>query len=151
MAKSGHTTEPALAAQMLLEAVIGGDKVVAAKYGVSTRTIQRIRKRAETGSDTKLSEEVAKKKQLAEREWSKRVPEAMGAAVNFLETAARQADPKDPGAIHSIAGALKMLSEVAATWKVLDARLSQNAGQNREGNRQIPASGDNVRPLKRAG
>jgi hypothetical protein len=98
-----------------------------------------------------LSEEVARKKLSADREWAKEIPEAMGVSIDFLKKAALEANPKDPAVIHSIAGSLKMLSEVAATWKVLDARLSKNAGPDREGNRSIPAGGDNVRPIRRTG
>jgi uncharacterized protein YaiE (UPF0345 family) len=50
----------------------------------------------------------------------------MRAAVGFIRRAAETGDCMDPNMVHSIAGALKMLSETAATWKLLDKRLEQH-------------------------
>lgn len=123
-------------AKILVEASVNGDKATAEKFGVSLRSIQRWRSKLPGGNETtgappddKLAQAVAEKKAKVEEGWADEIPEALRDAVKFLRRAAKEADPKDPAAIHSIAGAMKMLSETAATWKVLDARLAR---QNRE-------------------
>lgn len=114
------------AAKMLVEAATLGDKATAKKYGISLRSLQRWRKRLE--GDTDLSSAVAAKKARVEEGWADEIPGALRAAIAFLRKAAEKADPADPAAIHSVAGAMKLLSETSATWKVLDARLAR---QNR--------------------
>jgi hypothetical protein len=123
------------AARLIVEAATEGDKVVAEREGVDLRTfqrrLQRLRKRIDAGDD-ELSRLVADKKAKVEAGWADRIPGALRACVGFLEKAATDADAKDPAAIHAIAGAMKLLSETSATWKLLDARLARQ-------NRPVPA------------
>ncbi len=114
---------------ILVEAAFFGDKTTAAKYGISPRTIHRYRKRL--NEDAQLSALVKIKKDRMEQEWAKEMPAAIRASIDFLRKAANSAKTDDPDAIHAVAGALKILSEVAMTKKVIDARL---AGQNRQTN-----------------
>lgn len=116
-------------ARVLVEATMAGpkgDAKICARHGISIRTLQNYRKRLE--SDDELARICAEKKAVAIESWSQEVPAAMRASVDFLRRAAESGDPSDPQMVHSIAGSLKMLSEVAATWKVLDARISRQAG-----------------------
>lgn len=128
------------AAKLLVEAATLGDKATAKKHGVSLRTLQRWRKQLE--GDSALSQAVASKKAKVEEGWADEIPGALRAAIAFLTKAAEQADPKDPAAIHSVAGAMKLLSETSATWKVLDARLArQNRSAGSEAGPAVSGSG----------
>lgn len=114
---------------VLVEAAFFGDKPTAAKYGVSLRSIHNYRKRL--NEDTKLAELFRIKKDQMEQEWAEEMPAAIRASIEFLRKAATEAKTTDPDVIHAIAGALKILSDVAMTKKVIDARL---AGSNRQAN-----------------
>ena len=111
-----------LASIILVEAVFFGDKTTAAKYGISTRTIRNYRKRL--SEDAKFSALFQEKKEHAEQEWAHEMPAAIRASIDFLRKAANSAKTDDPDAIHAVAGALKILSEVAITKQVIDARLT---------------------------
>lgn len=123
----------ALAATMLLD-----DKTAAAKFGVSVRSVQRWRALLDT--DDELAALVAQKKEALERDWAEDLGDAITKSIGFLGRAAADADTKDPAVIHSVAGALKILTDVATARQVLDARLRRQAGQTAETARQIPAS-----------
>ena len=114
---------------VIVEAAFFGDKPTAAKYGISPRTIHRYRKRL--NEDAQLSALVKIKKDLMEQEWAKDMPAAIRASIEFLRKAANNAKTDDPDAIHAVAGALKILSEVALTKRVIDARL---IGSDRQAN-----------------
>jgi len=107
----------------LAEAAFYGDTQAAEHFGISIRSIQRYRKRLK--EDDKLASVVVEKKRILEEAWADELPGAIGSAVEFLHRAGKEADPTDPDAIHSVAGALKILSQVAMTRKVIDARLSK--------------------------
>jgi hypothetical protein len=122
------------AAQVLIEAAIlasrgltpsKADEEAAKKHGVSTRQIRRWR--ASLPNEPELSAHVRSKMTVVEQGWADEIPGALRASIAFLEKAAREADPKDPDAIHAVAGAMKLLSETAGYWKVLDARLARQA------------------------
>lgn len=120
------------AARIVLEAALksgepDGDKATCAKYGITIRTLQRYRKMVATGSNPELSQTIADKKAKVEEGWADEIPGALRAAVAFLRKAAESADATDPEAIHAVAGAMKLLSETSATWKVLDVRLARAA------------------------
>jgi transposase-like protein len=118
-----------LASVVLVEAAFLGDKATSKKFGISTRTLQRWRKRL--NEDGRLSSFVAQRKKELDKAWAEEMPIAIKASIDFIRRAAQEAAPNDPDAIHSIAGALKILSEVAMTREVLDARLAR---QNRQAN-----------------
>ncbi len=112
------------AAQILAEAAVLGDKEAIARHGVALRTLQRYRRRL--SEDEKLARLVAEKKAVLEREWASELAPAIREGIRFLQKAAREADASDPAAIHAVAGALKILSEIALTKEVLDARLAKH-------------------------
>lgn len=114
------------AATVLAEAAFTNDPTASQRHGISLRTLERYRSRLRT--DEKLAAFVAAKKVALEREWANELAPAIREAIHFLQRAAREADPGDPNAIHAVAGALKILSEVSMTREVINARL---AGQDR--------------------
>lgn len=116
------------ASQILVEAllVVGvipgqADEQVGKKHGVSARQIRRWRKAL--GSDPELAELVRSKKALAEQGWAEQLPGAIRACIDFVFRAAGSANIKDPQAIHSMVGALKILTDVETTRRMVDARL----------------------------
>lgn len=118
------------AAQVLAEADLLGDQEVSRRYGISVRSIKRYRARAH--NDPKLALYVSEKKTVLAQEWAAELGPAIREAIAFLHRAAQKADPENPQAIHAVAGALKILADVAMTRKVLDARLSDHGGAELE-------------------
>lgn len=113
-------------AEVLVAAFLNGDRKTAERYGVTDRTLRNWRKLLD--SEPKLSELFRAKKAQASEGWANEVPGAIRSAVTFLRRAAEEGDCRDPNMVHSIAGAMKLLSETAATWRLLDARLARSAG-----------------------
>lgn len=118
--------DPELAAAVLVEATLAGDKETAKKYGISPRSIERWRRRVEV--DGKLAELVAVKKGAAERDWADNLPTAIRKAIDFLGGSMTKLDPKDPEAVRAAAGAMKLLTETAMARRLLDARISRAPG-----------------------
>ncbi len=116
------------AARILVEAEYYGDAEAAKRAGVSTRSIQRWRRRME--SDAHLSSFVALKKREFEQDWAGALAGGILAGIEFLQRAARDANPKDPNAIHAIAGAVKILAEIGITKAVLDVKLASLRAEN---------------------
>jgi hypothetical protein len=151
-------------ATLIVEAATTSDKAVCAKYGITVRTLQRYRKLLDSAApeqaktDEKAPEEVTKatetvaatpslsqlvadKKAKVEEGWADEIPGALREAIGFLRRAAKDASTKDPAAIHAVAGAMKLLSETSATWKVLDARLARQNRPVQPANGSAPAGG----------
>lgn len=110
------------AATVLAETAFMDEATVLQRYGISSMTLSRYRKRMQ--SDPNLLQFVIAKKAALEREWANELAPAIREAIRFLQRAAREADPSDPNAIHAVAGALKILSEVSMTKEVIGARLA---------------------------
>lgn len=113
-------------ATIIVEATVLGDEATAKKHKLTGRSLQRYREAL--ANSPLLSALVAEKKGKVEAGWADEIPGAMREAIAFLRRAATDGDHKDAAMVHSVAGAFKLLSEQAATWKVLDARLAR---QNR--------------------
>jgi hypothetical protein len=114
------------AATILAEAALIGDEKAADNHGTTVRSVQNWR--AKLKSDPVLVEFFAAKTQAATTDWADDINDAIKAGVDFLRRAANQASPMHPDVIHAVAGAVKLLSEVQMTKRVLDARI---AGANR--------------------
>jgi len=112
------------ASTVLVDAAYPNDQQAADKHGVSTRTIQRWRKRLD--SDAKLAAFVARKKDMHDRGWASDLAAAKKSATQFLETAPSKIPAVTPEYIHAVAGALKILADADAVRKFLDARISQH-------------------------
>lgn len=113
-----------------MDAVTMGDRAACDKHDISLRTLQRYRSRLD--DDPRLAQVVAEKKRLQDEAWADEIPSAIASCVQFLREASQQCDRKDPDAVHAISGAMKLLSEVSLTRKVIDARLSGADSEDRE-------------------
>lgn len=110
------------AARTLVAAIGMTDAVAAAQLGVGVRTLYAWRARLDT--DSELAELFRALKVKADADWAASLYPAIKATIRFIERAANESDPADPAAVHSIAGGLKILSEVAMTQQVIGARLA---------------------------
>lgn len=111
-----------LSAQILAEADFSTDKVVCARYNISERTLWRWR--ALATEDQRLADLVSIKRSEIESEWVSDAIRTIRCQFEFLRRAAEKADPKDPAAIHAIAGAMKLLGDGVAGSRIIDARIS---------------------------
>ena len=111
------------AAVILVEAAYYGDAKTAERWGITDRTIQNYRGRLD--SDPELSSYFALKKAAFENEWANEIPAAIRSALRFIVRAGELADPKNPEAIHAVAGALKIVTEVELTREIINARLGR--------------------------
>lgn len=123
------------AATILVEAVYYGDIKTAERWGVTERTIQNYRSKLD--GDPELSGFFALKKAAFESEWANEVPAAIRSALRFIVRAGEEADPKNPEAIHAMAGALKIVAEVELTREIINARLGRYDRPGREEGRQV--------------
>lgn len=110
------------AAKILLDAAMVGDRAAAEKWKIAVETICRYRKRLET--DAELSKALKLKKAEQDKAWADEIPAAIASCIEFIKNAAYACNPAEPEAVHAIAGALKILSEVSLTREVIEARLS---------------------------
>jgi hypothetical protein len=125
-------------AEILVDAYITrDDRETGARYGITDRTLRNWRRELERNPE--LADLFRAKKAKASEGWADEVPGALRAAVGFLRRAAEEGDPKDAKMVHSVAGALKMLSETAATWKILDARFPADDRSDRKQPRPMAA------------
>jgi hypothetical protein len=131
-------------AEILVEAACNPKQQaqIAEKHGYSLRALQLWRKDLET--NVEFSRIFATKMERAKEGWADEIPSALRAAVSFLRRAAEDCDTKDPSAIHAIAGGMKLLSETAATWKVLEARIAKATGQQAQA--AVPATAAQNQP-----
>ena len=110
------------AATVLVDALYEGDVEAVQRHGVTRKSLYNWRHRLAT--DQRLAQLFNEKRRQAETEWAPQFVPAIRDAVEFLRRAARELDPADPDAVHAVAGALKILAEIAMTREVLDARLA---------------------------
>lgn len=111
-----------LAAAILVEAAFNGDQAASEHWGISIRSIQRYR--AKLGKDKKLASSVADKKKVFEGRWADNISPAITNGISYL-TKAIQEIASTPEGIHAVAGAVKLLSEIEMTKRMLDARLAR--------------------------
>jgi len=137
------------AARLLVEADLFGDDVAAKRHNVSDKTVRRYRKLQQTCPE--LGQLVREKAAAGiealhgdpDGDWCKDLGPAIREQIAFLRKAAQAVDPSDPKAIYSVAGALKILADVALTSRVLDARIAGSTGTLRtEGGQVLPAHED---------
>lgn len=116
---------PELKAQIIAESVASGIKATCEKYDISRRSMERWKKQLKTG-DATLSQLVAGKLEKVERDWLAEIPSVLVDTVAFLQRAAKEADPKDPDAIHAVAGAFKLMADVINARDFMADRLGQS-------------------------
>lgn len=122
-----------LHAIVLAEAAWLGDEVACEKYGISRRTLQRIRRSA--GTDLALMQALEVKKRLFEKRWLEDLDSSIGAAIRTVrvcadEVAKDSRAAKNPQIIKELAGAIKLLADVKLANRVIDARLKQLTDDN---------------------
>ena len=130
------------AARILVEATMSRltDEEFAKRHGVSDRTLRNWRTRL--GEDDEFAELFLSLKSKAVDKWAGSLAGAIRGSIEFLARAAETCATDDPAAVHSIAGALKILADVAMTQQALDARF---AGQHRppnEADREVATEAD---------
>jgi len=111
---------------ILVDAVYLGDKPAAEKHCVSERSIRNWRKMLDEMPE--FSAIFQLKKAKMESDWASELPAAIKSGIQYLQEAAKQARDNnytDPDTIHAVAGAVKILSEIGAMQKVLDARFTR--------------------------
>lgn len=114
-------------AEILVDASVSrDDRKTAERFQVSDRTIRNYRRQLET--DAELAALFRQKRAQVSEGWANEVPGALREAVGFLRRAAEKGDCTNPNMVHAVAGAMKLLSEVSATWKLLDVRMARSAG-----------------------
>lgn len=117
---------PEKRAAIVIDAMLSGTGPAAEKHGVSRRSVERCL--VDSKTDQELSRLVAEKKAAADKAWAEEIPSCLRACIEYLHRAASESQNRTPEMVHAIAGALKMVSEVAATWKVLDVHLERFRG-----------------------
>ena len=122
MSKPSNKFDYERASRALAQAALEGDQAAAQAENLSVRTIQRYRRRMD--EDQTLSQLVAEKKARLETEWAHEIAPTLRAALKFLQRAATALDPRDPDAVHAVAGAFKLVNEGHQTVRVIDARLA---------------------------
>jgi hypothetical protein len=125
------------AARILVEATMSKltDEEFAKRHGISDRTLRNWRSRL--AEDDEFAELFLSLKSKAVDKWAGSLSSAIRSSIEFLAQAAKDCSTSDPASVHSIAGALKILADVAMTQQALDARF---AGQHRppdEADRQV--------------
>jgi len=125
---SPHLDEDLAASAVALSGLYGV-KRAAAKLGIHVQSVKRYRQLMLQRPE--LRAKVEEKRKALEGDWAHRLPGAIRNSIDFLERASDDADTKDPSAIHAVAGALKILTEVAMSRRFLDARLKDHAGVSR--------------------
>src|SRR5512139_4250756 len=127
---SGTKFKPELAASVLVEAAYTSDEKAAQKYGVSVQSVYNWRKRLE--EDDEFRSIFSIKRERFEAEWATELPNAIRACIDFIKRAALEASPTKPDVIYSVAGALKIVSDIQMSKDIIDARLTDFNRQTRE-------------------
>jgi hypothetical protein len=95
---------------------------------ITRQTLYNYRQRL--SDDTGLLQLVSEKKIIQDKQWASEIPSMLQAGIDFLKRSAQLADATDPDVIHSIAGAVKIVSEVQAMRDVIDQRIRQSNTNN---------------------
>src|SRR5512139_413358 len=127
---SGTKFKPELAASVLVEAAYTSDEKAAQKYGVSVQSVYNWRKRLE--EDDEFRSIFSIKRERFEAEWATELPNAIRACIDFIKRAALEASHTKPDVIYSVAGALKIVSDIQMSKDIIDARLIDFNRQTRE-------------------
>lgn len=113
-------------AEILVEAYISrDDRKTAERHGITDRTLRNWRMRLDT--EPELSRIFLSKKARVSEGWADEVPGALRSAISFVRRAAEQGDAEDASMVQAVTNGIRTLSEVAATWKLLDQRLADHS------------------------
>ena len=142
MASNSRTKfKPDLAASVLVEAAYSNDEKAALKFGVSQRSIPNWRARLDT--DPEFASIFHSKRDRFESSWADELPAAIRACVDFIKRAALEASHTKPDVIYSVAGALKIVSDIQMSKDIIDARLTDFNRETRQAdNKMVTGAGD---------
>lgn len=126
------------AASVLVDAAYTNDEKAAEKWGVTRQSVYNWRQRL--AEDEKLLTLFDAKKERFEAEWAQELPNAIRACIDFIKRAAQEASHTKPDVIYSVAGALKIVSDIQMSKDIIDARLSEFNRQTREADSQMATS-----------
>ena len=132
------------AATILVESIYSSDKEVAKRWAISKATITNYRKR--TDKDAELALLFDEKRRLAELQWADQLGGAILDAIDFVKRASKEADPKDPEAIHAVTGSLKILAQIDITRTAINARYALSNGQTDSATLEVRASSSPANP-----
>jgi len=129
----GQVIPQEIKAVVLAEAAWLGDKAACEKYGISERSLQRIRRAA--GTDVAMLQSLAVKQRQMEKRWMEDIDVTIGGAVRTINFCAEEVrrDPraaKNPEMIKALSSAAKTLADIKLANRVIDARLRQIEGAN---------------------
>lgn len=123
------------------------------EFRLTERSFYRWAQQVRASKRQDIQQTVSDKKHALDEVWAKKIGGALEAGVEFLARAMGQdgLDCRDPQAVHSAAGAVKILSETAMAMRMLDVRLSGQAGANGAPARPVAPGGASVTPIRRTG
>jgi|GEM_PF-4758469 hypothetical protein len=121
------------------------------EFRLTERSFYRWAAQVRTSERQDIRQTVTDKKHALDAEWAKAIGGALAAGVKFLDRAMGPdgLDCRDPQAVHSAAGAVKILSETAMAMRMLDVRLAGQTGANAAPVRPVAAVGS-VANIRRA-
>lgn len=125
-----RTFKPEFAATLMLEAIYTTDEKACAKYNVTTRTLQKYRRRL--FMDSELAKLLAEKQKTFDAAWAEELPSALREAITTIRESAKAIrEEKDirmsPDVMIALSKAVRVLGEVEFTRKVIGARLLNHA------------------------
>lgn len=110
-------------ATILVEALFFGDTRTAEKWGIHKQTVKNYRKRLH--NDTNGLVPIFKhKKNLFENDWAAEMPVTLRMALDFIQRASQKID-YSPEAVHAMAGAYKIVADIALTKDMIDVKLEE--------------------------
>lgn len=104
-------------AKILVECDFATDKEIAARWNVSTRTIENYRSQLKT--DPQLLIEYNKHKDLFAADWVKDASRGIKTFIATLETVVKRKNPKDAQWITATATAAKFIGELSIAYTAL--------------------------------
>ena len=119
-----------MAAMLLAEAFIFGNRRACENAGVHRNTLCRYKKLFHDG-DPVLVRLVAEKKALLNSQWAVDLTPAIRGAIDAIRETQQKLSRTDPAALHALVGSLKILSETAQAERILDMRIAAMTGATR--------------------
>ena len=117
--------DPDRVARILIWALVHGDKAACGEFGVHKRTVARYR--VLLGSNQELAQVVSLRlKELRDSDdYVSKVGRTIHKALDFLERACDEMDPKNPATVTAVGEALKILFSFEVAHKIISARLRE--------------------------
>lgn len=130
--RKGANVRPELASTLLVEsAFLENDEAVANRYGVSTRTIARLR--AKATYDENLAKLVQQKQEIANEKWGNRLAPTLDKLFDALESIIEKASSSPDAATNPeigrmVIGGIKILTEIRMQKQIIDIKVREALG-----------------------